>query len=162
MVSKIRIAEKLSWNVYTGDEKRGTFRRGFFDGAAAGINTRLYKDRTADNNPYAVMIVSRENEVDDWIRWGTIDPEEIARLKKERDERIQKHSDEWAAKWNAMTEKERKAYEKANRGRVGKVRYSKGPRESKSRDGYIQGREAGEKMSINKGMDGSKAKGNIN
>jgi hypothetical protein len=74
MIAKIRIAEKMSWASYEkanpDGEKRGTFRRGFFKGAGIGIGVRLRqqrRDMMQDTNPYAVMIVHKEQEVRGYI-----------------------------------------------------------------------------------------------
>jgi uncharacterized protein DUF2786 len=140
LIAKIRIAEGHAWKTYNRDnpygEKRGTFRRGFLEGAAIGIENRLedeyYKMQTNhDNNPYAVMIVSKKKELDDWLKKKyppppTRTPEELEELKKLKPK---------------------------------KFKLPKGPRQNSSRDGWHLGKEAGEKMEINKGVDGSKSSG---
>lgn len=157
MISKCRIAAKESFKTYDGLEKWGTYRRGFLDGATYGIRQRLQEEREKmqrDTNPLGVMIISREDELNTYERWGTLDPAVIERKKKEIEdmnrryqEEEQKHQEFLAT----LSPKERKKYEpKASRA---KIRYRKGPRGLSSNDGWIQGEKAGKNMNINKGLN---------
>ena len=164
MISKIRIAEKFAWKEYIGEEKRGTFRRGFFDGATVGINSRLSKDMQPDSNPYAVMIISRKTELDNYSMYGTIDPNEIELIKKQRQQEYQDFLEEQKKQKEMLSKlspEELRAWKKAHKEPKTKYRYSKGPKGLSSNDGYTVGKAAGEKMSINKGMNNSHAKANI-
>lgn len=164
MIAKVRIAEGYAWKEYNGDEKRGTFRRGFFNGATHGIRGRLKMEKQRDANPYAVMIVSRESELDLYTMWGTIDPMEIAKKKARRDEIRAQQELAWKElqlKLSKMTPKELKAWEKANHRPKVKYRYSSGPRQLSSNDGYTHGVKAGSNMSINHGVNSQSPKGNI-
>lgn len=165
MISKVRIAEKYSWAEYTGEEKRGTFRRGFYSGAVIGINSRLRNENTKSDNPYAVMIVSRESELDLYEMWGTLDPEiikrkEMAVAQRQRD--FQEAYEKEQRMLATLSEKELKEWKKAHKGPKFKYSYSKGPRGLSSNDGYVNGKIAGEKMSINRGMGGSGNLGQLN
>lgn len=171
LVAKIRIAEKLCWNAYTGEEKRGTYRRGFFNGAVAGIWSKLQEamyaaSQNAFDNPYAVMVNKHESELKEWMYENGYmrRPPTEEQLKKMQEDR-QKRSDEWAEKWNKMTDKEKKEHEKAmNKLMKGgrKQRERKGPRGITSRDGLQQGVITGRAININKAVDNSASKGHIN
>lgn len=159
MTDKIRIVEKMAFKKYEttgGNEKRGTFRRGFFEGAAVGVTTKLREEKQEmATNEFAVMIISKEAEVQEYLY------ELYPYLRPETQEERQKRSDEYAAKINAMTDKERKAHEKSIKGKP--VKYLKGPKKLKSTQGWQQGYEAGKKLSINKGVDSnSQSSGALN
>lgn len=164
LVAKVRIAEKYAWKEYTGNEKRGTYRRGFFEGAAYGIAARLREDMAAykdpaNNNPYAVMVVNKEKEVDEylWELFPHMKPESV----QERSDRLARQENEEKERIAKMSAEELKAYNKQKNKKT-PIRYRKGPRGLSSNDGYSQGHETGRKMNINKGMDNSSAKANIN
>lgn len=162
MIAKIRIAEKYAWNGYEGEEKRGTFRRGFFEGAVHGINNRLREEKNDNSNPYAVMIVSREQELADFVNYGTVDKTEIelvkARRKQEYEDMLETIE---AQRIEKMSPEDRKEWEKINKPRYKKERERKGPKGLSSNDGYFAGRSAGEKMYINKGVNQKQSKANI-
>lgn len=142
MIAKVRIAEKHAWDNYHGEEKRGTFRRGFFAGAASGINTRLRRDKEnmqKEGNPFAVMIINKEKELDEYLNGPKEDQE-----RRERERRA------W---WDSLTDAQRKAYEREAESAMKKMAKRKGPRQLSSQDGYIQGHLAGQKMNINKGLN---------
>lgn len=157
LVSKIRMAEKGAWNKYQdgGYEKRGTFRRGFFEGAAYGIQARLrddlnkMKEQTTDN-PYAIMIVRSEAELKEYLY--TLYPHMRPETKEQREE-SQRRYDEYLT---SLSDKEKKKLLKAP-----KVKIRKGPKGLSSNDGWTRGFDSGQKMDINKGRDGSQSKGNI-
>lgn len=155
MVAKVRIAEKQAWKMHEADttkpewakEKRGTFRRGFFDGAAHGINQRLRREKEEmgkDTNPYAIVIVKAEKEVDDWI--------------KEYNDRVRKQNAEWKAN---LSEEDKARMEKEAKKRMKAMEKRKGPKGLSSNQGWRSGYDAGLKMDINKGMENQKPKGNI-
>lgn len=92
LIDKIRIAEKYAWKIYfreygeTG-EKRGTWRRGFLEGAAMGIGTRLQQDWDSmsdhGENPYGLMRISNEEDINQylytlypWMKPGYVDTRE--------------------------------------------------------------------------------------
>jgi rRNA processing protein Krr1/Pno1 len=160
MIAKIRIAERQAFKIYEtqgGFEKRGTYRRGFFKGASIGIGVRLKKDKevmTQDNNPFAVMIVSRESEVMEYIyeKWPHLRPENRAEQQRKAQE-----------KWDALPEKEKERIVKEAEREAKRQSRLKGPRQIGSTDGYYQGYEAGKKMQINSGVESSPntTKGNI-
>lgn len=145
LIAKIRMSEKFAWKQYESQnkdnlwaEKRGTFRRGFLEGCAVGITNRLEDEywkmeHGYDNNPLAVMIVSKKAEINEFLytkypsmRPGYINPNPpepsveltpTGRVKKEK-----------------------------------KYKPLKGPRKNSSTDGWFAGREAGKVMEINKGV----------
>jgi hypothetical protein len=150
MIAKIRIAEKLSWKDYEEDggyEKRGTFRRGFFDGATAGIYTRLRRQKEemtkGDDNPFAIMVINKEKELNDYMieqGWRS-SPEEIEEYKRKQKELM--------ADPNYKPPKPKKS------------RPLKGPKGLSSNDGWHSGYEAGKNMDINKGMNSPSVKGHL-
>ena len=164
MVAKVRIAEKYAWQEYEGEEKRGTFRRGFFMGASVGIGNRLHKENNSTDNPYAVMIISRQKELLTYEEYGTINPDKIALIIKQR-EQAERDRKEDAEKLkmalSKMSKEELRKWKKENKGPKTRYRYSRGPKQISSQDGYYKGKEAGEKMTINKGMENKQSKGNI-
>lgn len=131
LIAKIRLIEKMAWNNYAGEEKRGTFRRGFFKGAAIGVGMKLREARNEYgnfDNPYAVMVVSKEAEV----------KEEMYRLYPHL--RPLPPSD-------TAEEKPKK-----------KVKPRKPRKGLSSQDGFFQGFEAGKKLEVNKGVEDNQAK----
>lgn len=171
MVAKVRIAEKEAWKIYDtankGNEyaeKRGTFRRGFLQGCVKGIKYKLeeqlwkmkYSKEANEDTGMGLMIVNKEQEVKDYlIEQGVI-------AKPRTQEEIMAANKEWDDWWNALDDKTRKSYEKAWAKNEKKQASRKGPRGISSQDGYMLGREAGDNMSINEGLNESKAKGQIN
>lgn len=149
LIAKIRIIEKSAWKIYEAaplerawgqKEKRGTWRRGFYAGAAQGIDQKLKREAQEmqqENNPFAVMIVNRAKTVNDYL-----------------EEKYWKPAEERA---EAMTDKERKKAERETR----KLMKRKGPREISSNDGYRSGYDTGLKINIDKGLNQSQTKGNI-
>ena len=148
MVSKVRLAEKSAWKLYesmNGFEKRGTFRRGFFEGAAHGIDARLMSEmhniRREQTNPLAVMVRNQMQKVNDYWEEKYVKPWEEMRKKQEEED----------------AEYERKHGKPPKRKEV-KIRSK---RELSSRDGWEAGRIAGTRMQINKGVEGNKSKANL-
>lgn len=160
LTAKVRIAEKLSWAQYDKQisfdkEKRGTYRRGFFEGAAYGIAERLRQDlkgykNPANGNPYALMIVHKEDEVNEYLYdlYPYLRPETV----QQRSDRLAKEANEEREILNAMSESEREKYLK-KKNKVTKGRMLKGPKGLSSTDGWRTGHEVGKKMNINKGLD---------
>lgn len=156
LIDKIRIAEKFAWKDYykenegnSWSEKRGTFRRGFLEGASIGITKRLdaeYENMQNHNdNPYALMIVNKKQEVEEWYR----EEYNVAAYEAEREqERI---------RWNNLTQAERDAERK----KMPKIKMRKGPRQNSSSHGWDAGYEAGQSMEINKGVNSTQSKGQI-
>lgn len=150
LIDKIRIAEKFAWSDYNKKnphgEKRGTFRRGFLEGAAYGIMIRLDRDYEAmsdhNDNPYAVMIVSKKKEVDEWLyqKYPMMDPN-------------------WVP---PPSDEEEPSEEDIRKKRPKKIKPRKGPRGNSSTDGWAIGHETGKVLNINKGVDSTKSKGHIN
>jgi hypothetical protein len=146
LISKIRIAEKLAWNIYDKKcikdllhewqrEKRGTYRRGFFQGAAHGIDQRLERDREEmehTHNPFAVMIINKRKVVDDYM-----------------DEKYYKPHQE---REDAMSDEDKAKRDKRNN----KLAKRKGPKGISSADGWRNGYDAGLQMDVNKGLDQNK------
>lgn len=140
MVNKIRIAEKFSWKNYDKEnrnnpvaEKRGTYRRGFFEGAALGIDQRLQREREemeAEANKMALMIISKEKVVNDYM-----EEKYWAPAKQRRKEALESED-------NTNTKKKSR-----------KIKIRKGPRELSSNDGYKNGYDSGLAMNINKGLN---------
>ena len=161
LIAKIRIAEKLSWKGYDGGEKRGTYRRGFYVGSVSGIyyklKSELNKAHSADN-PFAVMVVKEDKDLEDYLIYGTNDPHEIKK-KQEENKRILESQKQRILD---MTPEEGAAYDKEQRKWSKKRANRKGPRQTKSNAGWEHGYEAGKNMEINKGVEeGSKAKNYI-
>lgn len=146
MLAKIRIAEREAFRMYTGEEKRGTFRRGFLKGCVHGIGTQLRKQKREQqyvHNPLAVMIVNKEKEVQE--AWDALNGNSPAEL-----ERRKKAYDDW---WNSLSQEGRDRLEKQKARALKKAAKRKGPRGISSEDGYLKGLETGQKMSINKGIE---------
>jgi len=151
MIEKVRIAEKLAWKIHDASdepewkkEKRGTFRRGFYQGACHGIDARLRREREEmmeAHNPFAVMIVSQAKVVEDYWIEKYVKPWEDE-MKKARE---QQEEDEA----NGKKKKKTKAV---------KIREKKG---ISSTQGWRSGYDAGLEMQINKGVDRTPTKGNI-
>jgi rRNA processing protein Krr1/Pno1 len=150
MIEKVRIAEKFAWKIHDaqpdfyGKEKRGTFRRGFYQGACHGIDQRLRRQREEQMqaaNPFAVMIVNQVKVVEDyWIEKYVKPWEEQVKQRQQQDE-----------------EDERNGKKKKKTKEV-KVRDKKG---ISSTQGWRTGYDAGLEMEINKGVDRQPTKGNI-
>lgn len=149
LIDKIRITEKLAWKHYFNQpsayEKRGTFRRGFLEGATYGIGSRLDREYNTmanhDDNPFGIVIRDKSKEVNEWLwdkyPWmkpGYVDPDAD---EEPSDEDIKKK-------------------------RPKKIKIRKGPRGNSSRHGWNIGYDIGGKLAINKGMEGDKTKGQIN
>lgn len=143
LLAKIRITEIMAWKEYETNnpygEKRGTFRRGFLEGASVGITQRLddeyYRMQQENHNPLGVMVISKKAEVTEWLynkypsmRPGYRDPNPTIEIPVKRSK---------------------------------KIKLPKGPRKNSSTDGWQMGHEAGKSMSINKGVDGNTNKGRI-
>lgn len=154
MVAKVRIAEKYAWKIYDAKpegrwdikEKRGTYRRGFFEGACHGIDQRLARDKRAMEhtfNPFAIMIVKKEKEVQDYWNEHYLKPAE-EKLK-------QMEAQEEQDRINGVKPKKEKA-----------IKPRKGPRGLGSNAGWREGYDAGLVMDINKGIEGQSSKGNLN
>lgn len=153
LIDKIRIAEKYAWKTYNNEnrlddekEKRGTWRRGFLEGAAFGIDARLTKDfqemQEHNNNPYALMIVDKRKEVRDWLyeKYPFLDPNNRPIIKDDE-----------------PSEEDKK------KKRPKKIKYKKGPRQNSSSHGWHSGYKAGTNMEINKGVNSkTESKGHIN
>lgn len=151
LIDKIRIAEKYAWKAYDksenswAKEKRGTWRRGFLEGAAYGIMTRLDRDyenmQNHDDNPYAVMIIDKKKEVDDWFykEYPRMDPN-----------------------WVDPNPEPEPSEEDIKKKRPRKIKIPKGRRGNSSNHGWEIGHEAGKSMEINKGVGTNQSKGHIN
>lgn len=150
LIDKIRIAEKYAWKIYYRDngdygEKRGTWRRGFLEGAAIGIGTRLQKDwdDMADHgeNPYGLMRINNDEDINQYLytKYPWMDPNYV----------------------NPNPEPE-PSEEDIQRKRPKKIKMRKGPRQNSSRDGWNVGYDAGSRMEINKGVKGDTNRGQIN
>lgn len=178
LVAKVRIAEKAAWTQYDGDEKRGTFRRGFLKGCGIGIRERLEQEkrnmqREKDNNPMALMIVNKEKELDEYLY--ELGYKTRPRTPEQEIEHLQywekvwaKEAEEERLRLEAMTPKELEKYkaqqardEARNNKRWQKEYNKKGPKGLSSNDGYSAGKEAGARMDINKGLDEAKPKQHI-
>lgn len=144
LMDKIRIAEKYAWKDYHDEnphgEKRGLFRRGFLEGASVGIDNRLqdeYIKMQTEANQFAVMIVSKKEEVKNYLyeKYPYLNPS------------------------NKPTPIPHDPNEKLK-----KIKIPKGPRENSSLMGFARGREAGNRMEINRGVGGNTnaIKGKIN
>lgn len=148
LLAKIRIAEKMEWKKYDADitnwqkEKRGTWRRGFYQGAAHGIDQRLERDgkeMEQTHNPFAVMIINKKKMVDDYM--------DEKYFKKQREEAEQR------AQWERDNPKAAEKQRKAAESRAKKLAKRKGPRQISSNEGWRSGYDAGLNMEINKGID---------
>lgn len=67
LISKIHIAEKMSWKNYLGPEKRNTYKRGFLIGAVQGIDAKLSEQErqmTQENNSMALMVINKKKELE--------------------------------------------------------------------------------------------------
>lgn len=74
VVYQIRRLEPLAWKSYYGIEKRNAFRRGFFDGAAIGVGTKLYHERqemeaakSGEAQEMGLMVISKDALVNNYI-----------------------------------------------------------------------------------------------
>lgn len=172
LVAKIRIIEKLMWAKYDEladvvpgppKEKRGTFRRGFLNGAVDGINIKLRGEMSnaQKDYPFAIMIVHNKEDIFNYEMYGTTDPDEVARKKEEEQKKRDKASKDLADMINAMTPEERKKWDKKQQKRgTTKYRALKGPRQTSSTQGWRSGYEKGKNMDINKGLTSTK-QGNL-
>lgn len=149
LIDKIRITEKLAWKHYyknLGDtgEKRGTFRRGFLEGAARGVSHRLDREYNEmedhADNPFGLMIRDKGKEVNEWLwdKYPWMNPDYVDPDEPEPSE------------------------EDIKKKRPKKIKIRKGPRRNSSTHGWHMGYDIGGKLAINKGMDGGKSKGQIN
>jgi hypothetical protein len=67
---RVRVSEKLAWKINPSDEKRNTFRRGFFMGAVKGINFQLKTKREEEaraNVKVTALVLSRDAKMKDFV-----------------------------------------------------------------------------------------------
>lgn len=73
LLPMIRAAEKNAFNEYDGEEKRNTFKRGFFRGCVDGIDSKLVRnaqelEKLPENTGMALMVVEQRQEVVAWVK----------------------------------------------------------------------------------------------
>jgi len=96
------------------------------------------------DNPYAIMIVDKKKEVDEWLweKYPGMHPDNIRKAREARQRELLENP--------GLAKKDKK------------IKLPKGPRRNSSMDGWGHGYDAGKKMEINKGVKSNPSKGQIN
>lgn len=70
--NQFKSLEKQRWSEYDGEEKRGSFRRGYLSGAVHGLGVKLRKEKekalSTDGSLLPAVIKSHKDEIDRYIR----------------------------------------------------------------------------------------------
>jgi|TARA_R100000278_G_scaffold77128_1_gene60006 hypothetical protein len=70
LIPRLREAEKQEWSWYNGWDKRGVFKRGFFQGAVSGINSQLrvqMQQLQQENKNVEGLVIYNDKAVGDYV-----------------------------------------------------------------------------------------------
>lgn len=69
LMHQIKALEGFAWNQYQGYDKRNTFRRGYFQGAVAGIYTQLKRnqDRFKEDDKTNALIIRKDQALKEFV-----------------------------------------------------------------------------------------------